>query len=56
MIIFLIIMFAISAVFFVLMWREYILDDEINYIFLFMWFVFSLIFGCELAVYLMFMV
>lgn len=53
MIIFLIVMFAVGAVFFVLMWREFVKEEEINYFYLILWFMFSLIFGCSLAIYIL---
>lgn len=52
MIFFIIAMLALSILFFVLMWREFVLYDETHYVYLFLWIVFSLMFGFSLGIYI----
>lgn len=52
MIIFIIAMFLCGALFFVLMWREFVLYDETRYVYLFLWIVFSLMFGFSFGIYI----
>ena len=52
MIFFIIAMFLCGALFFVLMWREFVLYDETHYVYRFLWIVFSLMFGFNLAIYI----
>lgn len=52
MIFFIIAMLALSILFFVLMWREFVLYDEVQYVYLFLWIVFSLMFGFSLGIYI----
>ena len=52
MIVFIVTMFLCALVFFVLMWREFVKEEEINYFYLILWFAFSLIFGCSLGIYI----
>ena len=52
MILFIIAMLALSILFFVLMWREFVLYDEVQYVYLFLWIVFSLMFGFSLGIYI----
>ena len=52
MIFFIIAMLALSILFFVIMWREFVLYDEVQYVYFFLWIVFSLMFGFSLGIYI----
>ena len=52
MIVFIVAMFLCALVFFGLMWREFVKEEEINYFYLILWFMFSLIFGMSFGIYI----